>query len=146
MKTLQESIIGRRGSGSGSREIPMIKAIYINKHQFNNGFKQIDFNDTSATLFCMDDDGFDFIEKVYGINANPISGIWISGIGLHNDVAFQVVLYKLNRDLEWSCIISKETQRSSGDVMGEIVLRKNNIPNNKRDFYRFFNEINIDDL
>ena len=144
MKTLQESIIGRKGSGS--RRIPMIKAIYINKHQLNNGFKQIDFNDTSATLFCVDDDGFDFVEKTYGINANPISGIWISGIGVHNNTDFQVVLYKLNRDLEWSCIISKETDRSSGDVIGEIVLQKNNIPNNERDFYRFFNEINIGDL
>jgi hypothetical protein len=94
----------------------------------------------------VDDDGFDFVEKVYGINANPISGIWISDIRLHNHIAFQVVLYKLNRDPEWSCIISKETDRSSGDIIGEIVLRKNNIPNNKRDFYRFFNEINIDDL
>jgi len=144
MKHISESIIGRRGSGS--REIRMIKAMYIDEHRRGNGFKQIYFNDTSATLFCVDDDGFDFVEKTYGINANPISGIWISGIGIHNDIAFQVVLYKLNRDLEWSCIISKEINRSSGDVIGEIVLRKNNIPNNERDLYRFFNEINISDL
>lgn len=142
MKTLQESIIGRRGVYSDIVEPlhPKIIAAYRSGQYKCISFGDIDYE---TYFWNMKDDGFDLAEQAFRINANRIAGIWVTTILSCKTSYFQAVLYKTNKNGDWSLIIIKKPK---GHGKYSVVLRKNDIPDDTVNSYRVFKEINIEKL
>ena len=141
MKTLQESIIGRRGVYSDIVEPlhPKIISAYRSEQ-----YKCISFEDIDEAYFWnMKGEAFDIASRTFGINAVLISGIWVTSILSCKTSYFQAVLYKTNKNGGWSLIIIKKPK---GLGKYKVVLRKNNIPDDTVNSYRVFKEINIEKL
>lgn len=140
MKTLQESIIGRKGVYSKIDYLhPKIISAYRSEQ-----WKCISFEDSDETYFWnMKGEAFNQAEQAFRINANPIAGIWVTTILSCKTSYFQAVLYKTNKNGDWSLIIIKKP-KGYGEY--KIVLKRSDIPDDITKSYRIFKEINIENL
>lgn len=142
MKTLQESIIGRKGIYPKIDYLhPKIISAYRSRSE---QYKCISFEDIAETYFWnMKDEAFDLAEQAFRINANLIAGIWVTTILSCKTSYFQAVLYKTNKNGDWSLIIIKKP-KGYGEY--KIVLKRSDIPDDITKSYRIFKEINIENL
>lgn len=140
MKHINESIIGRKGTYS---KIDCLHPKFMLAARLDQ-FKCVSFEDIDETYFWnVEGEAFDQAEQSFRINANPIAGIWVTTILSSKTSYFQAVLYKTNKNGNWSLIIIKKP-KGYGEY--KIVLKRNDIPDDTTKSYRIFKEINIENL